>query len=90
MIVRRSDGSWSIDATTDLDEVKLILGIDVLQGQKNSYQTIGGYVVENLGHQPKIGDAFSAGSLRFEVIDTDGRRIDRVLVTVAVGEPPLP
>lgn len=82
MIVQRHDGSWSIDATTDLDEVKLILGIDFLSGQKSSYQTIAGYVVEQLGHQPKIGELFSAGSLRFEVLDTDGRRIDRVLVTM--------
>jgi len=82
MIVRRHDGSWSIDATTDLEEVKLVLGVDFLHGQKASYQTTAGYVVEQLGHQPKVGEFFSASGLRFEVLDTDGRRIDRVLVSV--------
>jgi putative hemolysin len=81
MIVRRADGSWSIDATTDLEEVKLILGIDFLHGQKPSYQTIGGYVAEQLGHAAKLGQSFDVGGLRFEVLDTDGRRIDRVLVS---------
>ncbi|HYC55100.1 MAG TPA: hemolysin family protein [Candidatus Binatia bacterium] len=88
MIVRRSDGSWSIDATTDLDEVKMMLGVDFLHGQKTSYQTIGGYVVEQLRQRPKVGESFKAGNLRFEVLDTDGRRIDRVLVSVDADDSP--
>jgi putative hemolysin len=82
MIVRRQDGSWSVDATTDLDEIKLVLGVDFLRGQKGSYQTVGGYVADRLGHRPEIGASFTAGTLRFEILDTDGRRIDRVLVSV--------
>ncbi|HEX2060435.1 MAG TPA: hemolysin family protein [Thermoanaerobaculia bacterium] len=88
MIVRRADGSWSIDATTDLDEVKLVLGVEFLHGQKSSFQTIGGYVAEQLGRQPTVGDTFKAGTLRFEILDTDGRRIDRVLVSVEVDDAP--
>lgn len=90
MIVRRGDGSWSIDSMTDLDEVKLILGIDFLQGQKSSFQTIGGYVAQQLVERPKVGDAFTAGSLRFEILDTDGRRIDRVLVSARSSEVTAP
>jgi putative hemolysin len=86
MIVRRADGSWSVDATTDLDEVKLVAGIDFIPGQKISYQTIGGYVVEHLSGKPKIGDVFDSGPLRFEVLDTDGRRVDRILVTMHLPE----
>ena len=80
MIVNRSDGSWSIDATTDLDEVKLRLEIDYLEGQKASYQTVGGYVADHLGLAPRIGASFETNGLRFEVIDTDGRRIDRIVM----------
>ena len=80
MMVRRDDGSWSIDATTDLDEVKLLLGIEFLEGQKDFYQTIAGYVVDRLGYHPGVGASFRVGDHRFEVADTDGRRIDRILV----------
>jgi putative hemolysin len=80
MIVRREDGSWSVDATTDLDEVKLILELDYLEGQRNAYQTIAGYVSDHLGTAPRIGQTFVASDVRFEVLDTDGRRIDRILV----------
>lgn len=80
MIVRLGDGSWSMDAMTDIEEVKIALGIDSIDGQKDrAYQTLGGYLSERFGHQPRIGDAVTAGGHRFEVIDTDGRRIDRVV-----------
>lgn len=82
MIVQRDDGSWSVDATTDLEEVRLVLGVDALEDQKDAYQTIGGYVIEHTGHPPRIGASFVAGNLRFEVLDIDGRRIDRILVSV--------
>ena len=80
MVVRREDGSWSFDAATDLDEVKLRLGIEFLEGQKDSYQTIAGYVVYRLGYRATVGASFEVGDHRFEVADTDGRRIDRILV----------
>ena len=81
MIVRISENSWSIDAMSDLEEVKIILGVDFLPGQKEgAYQTLGGYLVGRFGRQPRIGDVFRAGAHRFEVSDTDGRRIDRVVV----------
>jgi putative hemolysin len=90
MIVRRQDGSWSVDATTDLDEVKLVLGIEYLEGQKDTYQTIAGYVVDRLGDHPGVGASFVVDDLRFEVLDTDGRRIDRILVEPLAPEPSAP
>jgi len=83
MIVKRDDGSWSIDAATDLDEVKLVLGVEFLDGQKESYQTAAGYLVDRLGDRPAIGASIEVNGLRFEVLDTDGRRIDRILVEKA-------
>lgn len=87
MVVRREDGSWSVDATADLDEVKLLLGIEYLEGQKDSYQTIAGYVADRLGDHPRVGASFVVDRLRFEVLDTDGRRIDRILVEERAPEP---
>ena len=81
LIVRIDDRSWSMDAMTDLEEVKIVLGIDVLEGQKDrAYQTLGGYLSGRFGYQPRIGESVTAAGHRFEVVDTDGRRIDRVAV----------
>jgi putative hemolysin len=60
--------------------VKLLLGIEYLEGQKDSYQTVAGYFVDRLGYHPTVGATFEVGDHRFEVADTDGRRIDRILI----------
>ncbi|HYN37731.1 MAG TPA: hemolysin family protein, partial [Rhodospirillales bacterium] len=78
--VRRDDGSWLIDGRTDITQVERILerrGLDT----DGDYHTLAGFVLWQLGHVPGIGEHFDWRDLRFEVIDMDGRRIDRVLVT---------
>jgi magnesium and cobalt exporter, CNNM family len=52
--------------------------------EKRPYQTIGGFVISQLKHLPKTGDKVEAPGWRFEVVDMDGRRIDKVLATRAV------
>ncbi|HVR43071.1 MAG TPA: hemolysin family protein [Thermoanaerobaculia bacterium] len=86
VVLRRADGSLSLDATVDLEEVKILIGLPFLEGQKETYQTIAGWVVERLGRIPKLGDVVEAGGFRFEILDMDGRRVDRILVS----EIPLP
>lgn len=82
MIVRIDDRSWSMDAMSDLEEVKIVLGIDFLDGQKDrAYQTLGGYLIGRFGSRPRIGDTVTAAGHRFEIVDTDGRRIDRVVAS---------
>jgi putative hemolysin len=80
MIVRRDDSSWSLDAALDLEEVKLLLGLDHLEDQKEGFQTLGGYVAARLAPTPRIGRSFEVQGLRFEITDIDGRRIDRILL----------
>lgn len=88
---RRDDGSWSIDAAVDVEEVRTALDIALLKGQKQSaYQTIAGYVIDRLGHIPKIGESVEAGGFRFEIIDMDGLRIDRILATPLPKQHSLP
>lgn len=82
MIVRIDERSWSMDALTDLEEVKIALGIESIDGQKDrTFQTLGGYLSGQFGHQPRVGEAVTASGHRFQVVDTDGRRIDRVVAT---------
>ena len=80
--IQRSDGSWLLDGLLPIDEFKLTLGVTVLpQEEDGHYQTLGGFIMTVLGRVPVETDAFEAIGLRFEVMDMDGRRVDKVLVT---------
>ena len=81
-IVRRDDGSWLLDGMLSLEELKETLGIARLPGEEEAgYETLAGFVLERLGRMPRIADHFEWNDLRFEIVDMDGKRIDRVLVT---------
>lgn len=81
--VQREDGSWLLDGMLPIYQFKELLHIEdqELPGeQRGSYQTLGGFVVMHLGRIPTAADHFEWGSLRFEVMDMDGNRVDKVLV----------
>lgn len=81
-IVTRDDGSWLIDGGLDIEDMKDMLGIDELEDQERvDYQTVAGFMLSQFGFIPKAGDSFQVGDYRFEVVDMDGRRVDKVLVT---------
>lgn len=81
-IVRRADGSWSVDAAIDLEEFKTRTSMFALPGQKEEeFQTLAGYVITHAGKIPRLGEVITIGDYRFEIIDVDGRRIDRILVS---------
>ncbi len=85
--VQREDGSWLFDGLIAIDELKEILEINELPDEaKAGYQTLSGLIMSELGSIPKTGQAFTIDNLRFEVVDMDGRRVDRVLVTVLPNE----
>jgi putative hemolysin len=81
-IITREDGSWLIDAQLDFDETSEEIGLHLSDEelQANRYQTIGGFVLHHLGHIPEEGERFSHGGFRFEVVDMDRQRIDKLLV----------
>lgn len=79
-IVRRADGSWLIDGLTPLVEVERRLGVSGLDSEDNDYHRLAGFVLAQLGRIPQAGDGFTWRGWRFEVVDMDGRRIDKVLV----------
>lgn len=79
--VQRQDGSWLLDGTLLVEEFKEVLCLDVLPAEAEGYyQTLGGFVMMCLGRIPSEGDHFHWHNLRFEVMDMDGRRVDKVLV----------
>ena len=77
--VQREDGSWLLDGTLPIDEVEELLGIDSLPDEGSQYRTLGGLVLLCLGRIPSAGDHFHCCGWRFEVLDMDRRRVDKVL-----------
>jgi putative hemolysin len=81
-IVRRDADSLLIDGLLPVDELKDELGIDEMPDEEQArYNTLGGFIMFILGRVAHIGDAFEWHGYRFEVVDMDGNRIDRVLIT---------
>ena len=81
-VVKRPDGSWLIDGKLQLDDLKEVLEIQKLPEEDSGrYQTLGGLVMLQMGRVPVTGDVFETEGHRFEVVDMDGKRVDKVLVS---------
>ena len=80
-VVERADGSWLLDGQLDVDELKDTLDIKELPDEDRiGYQTLGGFILSQIGFIPSVGDSFVWEDYRFEIVDMDNRRIDKVLV----------
>ena len=55
--------------------------LSIMIPEKRSYHTAAGFLLERLGHLPEVGENFEAHDWRFEVVDLEGRRIDKILAT---------
>jgi putative hemolysin len=78
--VQREDGSWLLDGLMSVDDVERTLGLEGM-GENGDFNTIAGFVLHRLGHLPEAGEYFDWRDYRFEVVDLDGRRIDKILVS---------
>lgn len=80
-VVLRDDGSWLFDGMIQIDELKEHLGIERLpEEEEGRYETLSGLMMAVLNRIPLTGDYFDWNDFRFEVVDMDGRRVDRVMV----------
>nr|WP_184804530.1 hemolysin family protein [Nitrospirillum iridis] len=77
--VRREDGSMLIDGRMAIDEASSVLDLPGLRNG-GDYLTLAGFLLFKLGHLPRVGEGISHAGYRFEVVDMDGRRIDKILV----------
>ena len=79
--VRRSDGSWLLDGMMPTHEWSELLNIhDLTEEEAGNYNTLGGFMMHRLGKIPKTGEGAEFRGHRFEVVDMDGKRVDKVLV----------
>jgi putative hemolysin len=76
---RRADGSWLLDGRLDIHEVERLLGLADM-APNEEYSTLAGFVLWQLGRLPRVSDGLTWRCWRFEVVDMDGRRIDKLLV----------
>ena len=88
-IVQREDGSWLLDGMLPLEEFKELFDLDELPGEERDYfHTLAGFVVSYFGYIPGVAEYFEWNGLRFEVLDMDRTRVDKILVS-KVPEPPV-
>ena len=82
-IIVREDGSWLIDAQFDFDETAKEIGLESNEEEAadNRFQTIGGFVLHHLGHIPEEGEKLEWRGYRFEIVDMERQRIDKLLVS---------
>jgi len=81
--VLREDGSWLISGSMPVDVMAERLQIRI--PEKPSYQTAAGFVVDRSGRLPAVGETFDFGGWRFEILDIDGRRVDKILASRLPG-----
>jgi putative hemolysin len=81
-IIIREDGSYLLDGLLPIDELKELLDVDELpEEDKVGFQTVGGFVMNQIGSIPAAGQHFHLLNYRFEVMDMDDRRVDKVLLS---------
>lgn len=81
-IIQRPDGSYLLDGMLPIDRFQQLMEVKTMPGDSEGYyQTLGGFVMSMLGRVPAAGDAFDWHNMRLEVMDMDGRRVDKVLVS---------
>ena len=81
-IVKRDENSWLIDGLLPIDEFKDFFDLEEMPGEdKDHFQTLGGFITSFLGYMPKTGETFEWAELKFEIVDMDRMRIDKVIVT---------
>jgi putative hemolysin len=80
-IVQRDDGSWLIDGSVSTDDLRELLAITELPNEEDhDFRTAAGMVMAHFGRIPQPGEHFVSNGYRFEVVDLDGPRIDKLLV----------
>jgi len=79
-LLKQEDGSYLADGTLNIDDASQALGLSVLE-EEGEFHTLAGLILHLAGELPKVGDSFEYQGYKFKVIDKDGNRIDKLLIT---------
>jgi len=82
-IVQRGERSWLVDGTVTIERFKDVLDVEehLPAEDTGAYHTLGGFAMMQLGRVPQIADTFEWGGFRFEIVDMDRNRVDKLIVT---------
>src|SRR5690606_9017971 len=80
-IFKRQDGSYLLEGKTLIYEINQYFQTHIIEDNVSRYTTISGFILSQLNEIPKAGDIVHSGNYQFEVMDIDGVRIDKVLMT---------
>ncbi|MCS7031927.1 MAG: hemolysin family protein [Gloeomargarita sp. SKYG116] len=78
--IQREDGSWLVDGLMGIEKFQELFNIPELP-ENRSYHTLAGLIIDHLGHIPHVAEHFEWAGLEFEIVDMDGNRVDKVLIT---------
>ncbi len=88
---QREDGSWLVDGSMGIDDFRRRFSLPPLPGEEDGdFETVGGFVVDRLGRIPNAGEYFTWNGRRFEVVDMDRHRVDKILLSPPPPAPPTP
>ena len=86
--MQREDGSWLVDGAMQIDDFKRRFDVGVLPREASeTFETLGGFMVHRFGHIPLVGENFVWTAWRFEIVDMDRHRVDKVLMTKNANPP---
>jgi putative hemolysin len=89
-IVQREDGSWLVDGGLATDDLRELLSLNDLPNEEDGdFNTLAGMVIAHFGRIPHVGEHFMWKNYRFEVVDLDGARVDKLLIA-RIGPPEAP
>ncbi|KQH73339.1 hemolysin family protein [Xylella fastidiosa] len=80
LMITREDGSFLIDGTLPIEELREVLGAELPDGEENNYHTLAGMCISYFGRIPHVGEYFDWAGWRIEIVDLDGARIDKLLL----------
>lgn len=86
LVIERADGSLLVDGSLPVDELREIIGQRLPQQDEHDYHTAAGMVIAHFGRIPNTGESFEWAGWRIEVVDLDGPRIDKLLLTRLMDE----
>jgi putative hemolysin len=91
-VILQDDGTWLADGSTSMDELAEVPGLEDLEIKQGvpfrgspDYHTLAGFILKLAGDIPRTGESFSWENYRFTVLDLDGNRIDKVLISMAAS-----
>lgn len=84
--VQRDDGSWLVDGSMDIEEMKRLFAMGPLPGEEDDdFHTVGGFLLDRFGHIPVASESIEWGGWKFEVVDMDRHRVDKVMLSKIAG-----